>query len=292
MDDPPYYRSRSPARDIASPYPDPLNEKRLRIWVGNIPSSVNTKTFISALRDFNVPPLKDVVLKRCPLRSWSFLTFFTKEEAAKGISILHGTRVFEDAELPLEARFANPHDSKDNSESASLGGQSGELSLSGGDILLQSAYRNGFLSAISDDYEIIQEADDSTLWHMYKDENDIPYYYNHITGCTQWERPIPPMYAVESATSERSRTGSPNGTNLFIFHIPACWSDADLAMHFTPFGNLVSAKVQKDASGVNAGFGFVSYDNPQSAAAAVRLMKGYATNSKFLKVEYKKGDGN
>ncbi|EDO05663.1 RNA recognition motif domain containing protein [Babesia bovis T2Bo] len=291
MEDVSQYRLRSPSLDAGNTYSDPLNEKRLRIWVGNIPSTINTKLFLSTLREFNVPPVKEVVLKRYPVRSWSFLTFHTKEEAMEGISILHGRRIFGDDELPLEARLANPHDSKDPSESPTIDSAPSDLALGGSDGILHPAYRNSFLSTLADDYDFLQEADESTLWHVYKDENGIPYYYNDITGTTQWERPIPPMLAVENAINERTRSGSPTGTNLFIFHIPGCWTDTDLAMHFTPFGNLVSAKVQKDANGANAGFGFVSYDNPQSAAAAVRLMKGYATNSKFLKVEFKKGEG-
>lgn len=38
------------------------------------------------------------------------------------------------------------------------------------------------------------------------------------------------------------------------------------------------------------GFGFVSYDNPASAIAAIRAMNGYAVCGKFLKVQLKKGE--
>ncbi|ORM40429.1 CUGBP Elav-like family member 2 [Babesia sp. Xinjiang] len=271
--------------------PDPLNERRLRVWVGNIPPSVSTQGFLSFLKELKVPPVRDIILKRYPSRSRCFLFFHTREDAYYSINVLDGSRIFLDSAIPLEARLATPHDLMEEWESPLLSAQSDDYSVLGSETLLNPVYCSSFLSTMSDDYEILQDADDSTLWHMYKDKNDVPYYYNHITGCTQWERPIPPLLAVETAINERSRLGSPDGTNLFIFHIPPCWSDTDLAMHFTPFGNLVSAKIQKDANGFNAGFGFVSYDNPQSAAAAVRLMKGYSTNSKFLKVEYKKRNG-
>ncbi|KAK2197073.1 bifunctional RNA recognition motif domain/WW domain/Nucleotide-binding alpha-beta plait domain superfamily/WW domain superfamily/RNA-binding domain superfamily [Babesia duncani] len=148
--------------------------------------------------------------------------------------------------------------------------------------------------ALAADFEtVLPEATSQTLWHAYKSSSGHLYYYNSITGHTQWEIPIAPMLAVEAATTaERQRVITPPGTNLFIFHIPNSWDDTQLAMHFTPFGNLVSAKVQRDASGNNAGFGFVRYDNPDSAAAAVRLMNGFATDSKFLKVEFKKTPSN
>lgn len=159
-----------------------------------------------------------------------------------------------DSDFALEARFANPHESKDPGSHHTNSNQSGDTSKPACPTILNSVSRNLLLNSLAQDHlDVLQNADDSTLWHVYKDENDIPYYYNRITGCTQWERPVPPLLAVETAINDRSRMGSPPGTNLFIFHIPPSWDDTELAMHFTPFGNLVSAKVQTDANGNNAG---------------------------------------
>ena len=41
-------------------------------------------------------------------------------------------------------------------------------------------------------------------------------------------------------------------------------------------------------SGRSRGFGFVSYDNPQSALAAVKSMNGFSVLGKRLKVQLKK----
>lgn len=279
------------ARGEDYPYPDPLNEKQLRVWVGNIPSNICLKEFIAVIQESSIPPVTGVVLRNGPVRSWGFLTFQTPEEAAEGIQIIQGTCLFPGSDVPLEARLANPHESKDALSVSSASNNCGEDNMSKNSALLNQACRNSFLDALSqDDYDILQDADSSTLWHVYKDENDVPYYYNQITGCTQWERPIPPLLAVEMAINGRNNVIPGSGLSLVVHYLPRSWDDTEFAMHFTTFGNLMSARVHKDAQGQNTGFGFLSYDNPQSAAAAMRLMNGYATNSRFLKIEFNKYD--
>ncbi|KAK0161481.1 hypothetical protein PV327_009947 [Microctonus hyperodae] len=81
----------------------------------------------------------------------------------------------------------------------------------------------------------------------------------------------------------------PEGCNLFIYHLPQEFSDLDLATTFVPFGNMLSAKVVVDLkTNMSRCFGFVSYDNPTSAAAAIQTMNGYHIAAKRLKVEHKR----
>lgn len=57
---------------------------------------------------------------------------------------------------------------------------------------------------------------------------------------------------------------------------------------FCPYGNLLSVRimVEKD-TGRSRGFGFVSYDSPDSAAHAIKELNGFAIGNKRLKVQHK-----
>mmetsp|Transcript_118266 Transcript_118266/g.331235 ORF Transcript_118266/g.331235 Transcript_118266/m.331235 type:complete len:601 (-) Transcript_118266:84-1886(-) len=80
----------------------------------------------------------------------------------------------------------------------------------------------------------------------------------------------------------------PDGANLFIFHIPNHFTNLDMYQLFCPYGNLLSVRimVEKD-SGRSRGFGFVSYDSPESAALAIKELNGFAVGNKRLKVQHK-----
>ncbi|PNF20696.1 hypothetical protein B7P43_G00320 [Cryptotermes secundus] len=81
----------------------------------------------------------------------------------------------------------------------------------------------------------------------------------------------------------------PEGANLFIYHLPQEFSDNDLASTFLPFGTVVSAKVFIDKqTNLSKCFGFVSYDNPVSAQAAIQAMNGFQIGTKRLKVQLKR----
>ncbi|CAE1322331.1 CUGBP [Acanthosepion pharaonis] len=82
------------------------------------------------------------------------------------------------------------------------------------------------------------------------------------------------------------QTEGPDGANLFIYHLPQEFSDHDLMQTFIPFGNVVSAKVFIDKqTNLSKCFGFVSYDNPLSAQAAIQAMNGFQIGMKRLKVQ-------
>ncbi|EGD72299.1 napor protein short isoform [Salpingoeca rosetta] len=84
------------------------------------------------------------------------------------------------------------------------------------------------------------------------------------------------------------KEGPPN-SNLFIYHLPQELNDHSLAATFMSFGNVISSKVFVDKyTGQSKCFGFVSYDNPQSAQAAIQAMNGFQIGGKRLKVQLKR----
>ncbi|CAI9718292.1 CUGBP Elav-like family member 1-A isoform X1 [Octopus vulgaris] len=93
--------------------------------------------------------------------------------------------------------------------------------------------------------------------------------------------------AANSAAGKQ--TEGPDGANLFIYHLPQEFSDQDLMQTFIPFGNVVSAKVFIDKqTNLSKCFGFVSFDNPLSAQAAIQAMNGFQIGMKRLKVQLKR----
>jgi len=103
--------------------------------------------------------------------------------------------------------------------------------------------------------------------------------------------PGAPYYAATTPGPPIQTTPSnkgPDGANLFIFHIPNHFTNLDMYNLFCPYGNLLSVRimVEKD-TGRSRGFGFVSYDSPDSAAMAIKELNGFAIGNKRLKVQHK-----
>ncbi|CAL9092160.1 unnamed protein product [Musa textilis] len=112
--------------------------------------------------------------------------------------------------------------------------------------------------------------------------------YSHISG-----HPVNMKANLATPTGPSTTSGGqiegPPGANLFIYHIPQEFGDEELSNAFQGFGRVLSAKVFVDkATGVSKCFGFVSYDSPGAAQAAISVMNGFQLGGKKLKVQLKK----
>eukprot|EP00919_Chromeraceae_sp_WS-2016_P072311 GHVR01171078.1.p1 GENE.GHVR01171078.1~~GHVR01171078.1.p1 ORF type:complete len:462 (-),score=137.11 GHVR01171078.1:174-1559(-) len=189
----------------------------------------------------------------------AFVKFSLKESAFWAISSLNGKHTMPGASRPIEVRFA---ENKKSSIQAPVHPHSG--GVGGG----------GRVSS----------------WTEYFTADGRPYYYNSLTQLTQWDRPSD-LDNNKGGGGITGQTHGPPGANVFIFHVPNEWCEGDLMSHFGQYGNILSARIATDrGTGRNRGFGFVSFDNVQSALNAVTGMNGFSVHGKRLKVQVKKGE--
>ncbi|GAB4838712.1 poly(A) binding protein Pab2 [Ancistrocladus abbreviatus] len=87
------------------------------------------------------------------------------------------------------------------------------------------------------------------------------------------------MYSHRDPSIRKSGAG-----NIFIKNLDKAIDNKALHETFSAFGNILSCKVATDPSGQSRGYGFVQYDNEESAKSAIEKLNGMLLNDKQVYV--------
>ncbi|XP_022745916.1 polyadenylate-binding protein 2-like [Durio zibethinus] len=92
-------------------------------------------------------------------------------------------------------------------------------------------------------------------------------------------KPIRIMYSNRDPSLRKSGTG-----NIFIKNLDKGIDHKALHDTFSAFGNILSCKIATDPSGQSKGYGFVQFDNEESAQKAIEKLNGMLLNDKQVYV--------
>lgn len=97
------------------------------------------------------------------------------------------------------------------------------------------------------------------------------------------------MGGMGDTGGQRGFGRGPAGANLYVNNLAVGCSEDDLYKMFAEYGNVVSTKVFT-SGGFDHGYGFVSYDNAESAKTAIDMLNGINTGNsrRPLEVSIKK----
>ena len=233
-------------------------------------------------------------------KGFGFVNYDNPTSAQNAITAMHGMQV-EGKRLKVEIK--KPRGAQPNDPMAAVGMQQQQMAMQWGMDPTQAqmypaAQQMYDYSAYAHHYANGMYQDPAMAWAQYQQQGAWPAMHMGMPGMDASAMAaygMQGMPAQQPGMSKPKVTPPPNST-LFIYHLPISWSDQDLEQCFLPFappGQLLHSLVYRDkATGASKGFGFVSYDNPQSAQMAIQSMNGMSVDSgKRLRVELKKPKG-
>uniref|UniRef100_A0AAZ3NWR6 RRM domain-containing protein n=1 Tax=Oncorhynchus tshawytscha TaxID=74940 RepID=A0AAZ3NWR6_ONCTS len=241
-------------------------------------------------------------------RGCAFITFSTRAQAANAIKTMHHSQTMEGCSSPMVCKFADTQRDKEQRRlQQQMAQQMQQLNSAStwGNLAGLGGLTPQYLAVSTPSYTIIRHSNLAGLGGMATMNGGLGASMANGSGASSMDAltqaysgmqqytasALPSLYSqslLQGAAGGSQKEG-PEGANLFIYHLPQEFGDQDVLQMFMPFGSVVSAKVFIDKqTNLSKCFGFVSYDNPVSAQAAIQAMNGFQIGMKRLKVQLKR----
>ncbi|XP_040003904.1 CUGBP Elav-like family member 2 isoform X2 [Xiphias gladius] len=255
-------------------------------------------------------------------RGCAFVTFSTRAMAQNAIKAMHQSQTMEGCSSPIVVKFADTQKDKEQrrlqqqlaqqmqqlNSATTWGSLTGLGGLTPQYLAVRSAaasptstitFSTPYCSSVANAAALLQQATSSGNLGAFSGIQQMAAAgttassnagaMNSLTSLGTLQGLAGATVGLNNINALAGSVNSPEGANLFIYHLPQEFGDQDILQMFMPFGNVVSAKVFIDKqTNLSKCFGFVSYDNPVSAQAAIQAMNGFQIGMKRLKVQLKR----